>query len=396
MPPWIRLHQVAVVALLTLMGCETNRQAATTDAPPFVFRSLELHQKRPNGARDWDLISPEARYEFNRRLVRARRPEGILYRNDQPTFRISANQATVVNDGELVLLEGEVQLQQLQGQKILIKGDRLRWTPATALLVMEQRPEAIDELTHIKSSKARFNQNTENLTLLGTVQLERWTKQKQGQSRSTQADTVVRSQQADWNLGSGVIQAKGPVLGQRRNEQHIVLQELKAKRLEGNTLEGFIDLIGPVSVVAPQSKGRLEAATTRWLLRDDALISQSPFKGSMKDSKLQGDGFRIEMSNSVVSVLNGCRLNQPGEELKANQCRWNWTSNRVSAQGGVELKRASNQQITRSERLEGTVGKKGTVTFSSPGGLVQSEMTINDGRSQSEQGARRQSSPVSF
>ena len=384
------------MAALLLVGCESDQQASAPEAPPFVFRSLELRQKRADGQRDWDLISPEARYEFNRRLVRASRPEGILYRNDQPSFRISADRATVINDGELVLLEGQVELLQLQGKKVLIKGDRMRWTPATSLLVMEQRPEAIDALTHIKASKAKLNQITEDLTLFGTVQLERWRKPEPGAAAATKAETVVRSREADWNLRSGVLKAKGPVLGQRRDQKHTVLQQLTAQRLEGNTQQGFIDLIGPVAVVSPQRKGRLDASNTRWLFSDDAFVSKAPFRASMQTSKLVGDGFRIDMAQSTVSVLSGCHLSQPKEELRARQCRWNWTTNGVAAQGGVELKRASNQQITRSERLVGTVGKKGIVTFSSPGGLVQSELKIQDDRSKSGGGTKRPSSPVSF
>jgi len=393
--PLRRLRHSALVAALLLVGCESDQQASAPAAPPFVFRSLELRQKRADGQRDWDLTSPEARYEFNRRLVRASRPEGVLYRDDQPSFRISADRATVVNDGELVLLEGRVQLQQLQGQKVLIKGDRLRWTPATSLLVIEQRPEAIDALTHIKASQAKLNQTSEELTLLGTVRLERWSEPDPGEAPATQAETIVRSQQADWNLGSGVLKAQGPVLGKRFNQNNTVLQELKAQRLEGNTQKGFIDLIGPVNVVAPQRKGRLEASTTRWLFSDDALVSASPFRASMQSSDLVGDGFRIDMGNSTVSVLSGCRFSQPGDSLRANQCLWNWTSNRVSAQGGVELRRTSNQQITRSDRLEGTIGNKGTVTFSSPGGSVHSQLQLKDDPSRSSQG-RQRPSQVSF
>ena len=100
----LRLGSSGLVATLLLVGCGSNQQASNPEAPPFVFRSLDLQQKRTNGQRDWDLISPEARYEFKRRLIRARRPEGVLYRDDQPSFRISADRATVVNDGELVLL----------------------------------------------------------------------------------------------------------------------------------------------------------------------------------------------------------------------------------------------------------------------------------------------------
>ena len=384
------------MATLLLVGCGSNQQASNPEAPPFVFRSLDLRQKRTDGQRDWDLISPEARYEFKRRLIRARRPEGVLYRDDQPSFRISADRATVVNDGELVLLEGQVQLQQLQGKKVLITGDRLRWTPSTSLLVMEQRPVAIDALTHIKATKARLNQMSEDLTLLGNVQLERWSQPEPGQAPADEAETVVRSRQADWNLGSGLLKAKGPVLGQRRTQKHTVLQQLTAQRLEGNTQQGFIDLIGPVQVVAPQRDGRLDAANTRWLFRDDALISNAPFRASMEKSKLVGDGFRIDMGQSTVKVLSGCRLSQPKDDLRANQCRWNWTTNDVSAQGGVELKREANQQITRSERLEGSVGKTGLVTFSSPDGLVRSELTINADPSAGDRTEERPPSRVSF
>lgn len=384
-----------MIAALILGGCASVDESTSTEAPPFVFRSLELRQKRPNGEKDWDLTSPEARYEFSRRLVRASRPEGLLYRNNQPAYRIRADRATVINDGQLVLLEGDVQLQQLQGQKVLIKGDRLRWTPPQALLVMEQRPEAIDRLTRIQSERAQLQQRTEDLTLLGNVQLERWNLAPTRQQGS-KADSVVRARQTQWNLGSGSLEAQGPVLGQRRGPGHQTLQQLHAKRLSGNTVKGFLDLIGPVKVLAPDRDGRLDATTTRWLFADDALLNDQPFEASMKDSRLSGRGFRIAMGQTTVNVLSGCELKQPGDQLQASRCSWNWTTNQVEAQGNVRLQRKANQQITRSDRLVGSVGRNGTVVFSSPGGSVQSELKINDSLKRPSMQEKDRSSPVSF
>lgn len=394
--PWRRRPAVlAALAALILSGCDSPDEASSTEAPPFVFRSLELRQKRPNGKRDWDLTSPEARYEFSRRLVRASRPEGLLYRDNQPAYRIRADRATVVNDGQLVLLEGNVQLQQLQGQKVLIKGDRLRWTPPQALLVMEQRPEAIDRLTRIQSQLAQLHQRSQDLTLLGTVQLERWI-QTPGLQQGRHADSVVRVRQTRWNLGTGALEADGPVLGQRRGKDHQTLQQLHAKRLSGNTAKGFLDLIGPVKVVAPKRDGRLEATTPRWLFEEDALVSDHPFKAFMNDSRLSGQAFRIAMGQTTVTVINGCQLTQPGDQLKASRCAWNWSTNRVQAQGNVELQRKANQQITRSDRLEGSVGRNGTVVFTSPGGSVQSQLKIKDNSNRSQSRGKDRSTPVSF
>ena len=376
---------------VVLVGCETLQDSGSTQAPPFVFRSLDMRQKRPNGERNWDLKSPEARYEFSRRLVKARRPEAILYRNNQPNFEVKADRATVINDGELVLLEGKVEVQQLQGRKVLFRGDRLRWIPPKSLLVMEQRPEAIDRLTRVRSTTARLHQITQDLTLFGTVQLERW-RPDQRKSNQGQADTVVGTRKTLWNLGTGELTAQGPVLGQRRGDNTKVLQQLHAQSLKGNTKDGFIDLIAPVQVLAPDRKGKLDAATTRWLIQKDALYSPKPFQAKMQDAELQGTGFRIAMGDSTVTVLNKCQLNQPGEQLTASICRWNWATDRVAAQGNVELRRKANQQITRSERLTGRVGKKGTVVFSSPDGSVKSQLNIKDDPSRPPTQNKRQPS----
>ena len=380
---------------VVLVGCEALQDSGSTQAPPFVFRSLDMRQKRPNGERNWDLKSPEARYEFSRRLVKARRPEAILYRNNQPNFEVKADRATVINDGELVLLEGKVEVQQLQGRKVLFRGDRLRWIPPKSLLVMEQRPEAIDQLTRVRSTTARLHQITQDLTLFGTVQLERW-RPDQRKANQGQADTVVGTRKTLWNLGTGELTAQGPVLGQRRGDNTKVLQQLHAQSLKGNTKDGFIDLIAPVQVLAPDRKGKLDAATTRWLMQKDALYSPKPFQAKMQDAELQGTGFRIAMGDSTVTVLNKCQLNQPGEQLTASICRWNWATDRVAAQGNVELRRKANQQITRSERLTGRVGKKGTVVFSSPEGSVKSQLNIKDDPSRPPSQNKRRPSRVSF
>ena len=114
---------------------------------------------------DWSLNSPEARYELSRQLVRARDPIALLYKDGKPSFRVQSDLALVVNDGEQILLEGDVRLQQLNGAKLLIQGDRLRWQPEKGLLLIEQRPRATDGTSRIGASEAQLQQRTNDLTL---------------------------------------------------------------------------------------------------------------------------------------------------------------------------------------------------------------------------------------
>ena len=99
-----------VILSALVLGCSssTGNRSQTVAPPPFVFRKLELEQKKSSGDVDWKLSSPEARYELSRRLVRAKRPEGVLYSKNKPSFKIRADFAIVINDGEQIMLEGDV------------------------------------------------------------------------------------------------------------------------------------------------------------------------------------------------------------------------------------------------------------------------------------------------
>ena len=386
------LSSCLLAGLPFLSGCADENTPVAVEAPPFVFRSLELEQKASNGQRQWSLSSPEARYELNKRLVRARRPVGLLFRNGKPSFRIQSDLAQVINDGEKILLEGNVKLQQLTGAKLLIQGDRLRWRPEQGVLTMEQRPRASDQESRISSRTAVLQQTTNELTLTGTVQLDRWS----GADRTIPPDSSLRSGKAQWNLDSGQLKANGPVLGQRRDQEGTVLEQLEGQSLNGNTLKGEITVLSPVTLRIPREKGVLRAQATTWLFRKQVIRSTEPFEADLDRTRITGDGFRADLGETTVDVNGACEIRQPGEVLEAERCSWNWDSEDVLAEGQVRLRRDENDQVTRATRLEGTVGKEGRISFTAPGSKVQSEVRLPSEGKGGTPGSRPQPNPVSF
>ena len=381
-----------LVALLLLTGCVSEQPAATVQSPPFVFRSLKLEQKTRKGLMDWSLNSPEARYELNRRLVRAVQPVGVLYRKGKPSFKVQSDLALVVNDGEQILLEGDVKLQQLNGSKLLIQGDRLRWRPQEGVLLIEQRPRAVDQDSRISSSKAQLLQTTNDLTLKGVVQLERWTES----SDPSKPDTTLRTGEAQWNLDSGVLNAEGPVLAQRRNLEGTVLQQLQGRSLQGNTRAGDLKVTAPVVVRMPPQKGVLKAQDIMWNFRSQIVRTEQPFEAELDRTRIFGSAFQAELKNTTVLIQDDCRIQQPGESLDARTCTWNWGTEEVLAEGNVVVKRDANDQLTRASKLVGRVGEKGRITFTAPGGRVESQVRFPADRPVDRTPRPRKSAPVEF
>jgi len=355
----------ALVASALLAACSPRRPMAVAPTPSFVFRSLDLSQRADNGNRDWDLISPEARYDLSSRTIRARRPEGVLYQNDQPRYRITADLATVLRDGELVVLEGSVQLRQLNQRGLTIEGDNLIWTPSQSQMVINQRPKANDGQTEIRSRELTFQQDTEVLMFSGPTQLNRV-------DQTSAASTVVRGGSGSWNLKSGLMQAPGPVQAARSDGR-----TLSASGLDGNTLDGYLDLQKPVMLELERDRGRITAGRTRWLFSEQQLQSDQAVQADLKNSKVQGTGFKLDERTGTVIISSDCRMQQKTETLTARRCAWNWRRERVVADGDVVLRRMDPEQITRASRMEAKISEDGEIRFGQSGARVESTIKLS-------------------
>ncbi|KGG24711.1 MULTISPECIES: LPS export ABC transporter periplasmic protein LptC [unclassified Prochlorococcus] len=375
-----------------MVGCQESPSIQKKSSVPFVFKSLELRHKQADGSRDWDLNSPLARYELGSRVVRARNPEGVLYKENKPSFEISAQAATVLNDGETVLLEGNVMVQQLTGEKVLIIGDRLRWSPNESKMVIEQRPQALDNISRISAKKVLFQQLTQELVFKGPTKFERWEKQR---NNNQDPSIVIRGRNGLWNLDSGKLNAMGPILGHRIVSKNDIPQQLTATRLQGNTKKGYLDLIKPVTLMIPEQKASLLAQTTRWKFNSEKLESNQPFIATQEKSTYRGNSFKVDLAHTRVEIPQNCELSQPGEQLNAEKCIWNWRTEEVQAIGDVILKRDANNHITKSDKLEGRIGEEGTVSFSSSGSKVRSQLTI-EGSEEKLKPSSKSSPPIQF
>jgi LPS export ABC transporter protein LptC len=371
--------QLRWVSTIILSGClfsscasKPATQNENQSSTPFIFRSLDLKQRRPDGVRDWELTSPEARYNTAARTVRARIPKGILYFEDKPSFMISAEHATVLNDGELVVLEGTVRLKRLGAEPLLIQGDRLVWRPALSTMVINQRPSALNRNSKIVSNSLIFQQESGQLLFSGPTKLSRWEK---NYSSTLDPQTVITAGNGRWNLNTGIIAAVGPILANQVNGR-----ELTAASIQGNTKENFIDLKAPVQFKLEQDDAIVDAGETRWNFERDQLSSKAPVSASLPKGNVSGVGFTIDIRNNLLTVSNSCRVAQPDKDLRAKSCTWDWGKDLLTAAGNVNLKESKTGQVQSAEQMEGAFNPDGSIRFEPARDRVKTQIKLNTGK----------------
>ena len=347
------LIPLTLVALLT--GCASTPDQAQEESTPFVFSALDLNQRRDDGSRDWDLSSPEARYNLMDRTVQAQRPAGVVYRSNQPYLRLSADQATLINDGEQIILEGRVQLQQLTAQRLLIEGERLVWTPVESRIVIDRQPRVLDSRSRLSAERFVLMEDRDQLRLDGPTRLEHWPERR---TQKTKAETEILGGSGSWNLHTGQLSVAGPVTATRSNNSR-----LTAASLQGDTSAEVLDLVQPVRLDLGEDGGSVAAGTTRWLYAEQRFQSSAPVEGRRKAMRMRGVGFVLDEQQSTLLVTSDCQLQQPEEQLDAQQCLWNWRTQQIVAKSDAQ-------------RLEGRLGDDDRFQFDSPAGRVRSQFRL--------------------
>jgi LPS export ABC transporter protein LptC len=359
----LALALVIGLPLASLLGC--TRKATPPQKPqPFVFRSLNLRQQDGKGRPAWELTSPMARYDLQRRVATASDPRGVVYAGGKPRYKVEATSGLVINDGQVIQLEGKVRILVLGTRPSVISGDRVRWTPSRHLMEIDRRPLLTESSSRLSATTARFLLDKDKLELRGPTRL-------------LQPELDLRVAQADWLASTGALNAKGPVKGVRRPKgEKATVQTVTGSALVGNTRDEVVDLLAPVRFVDPSRKAVLDAQRTHWNVKEQILSTALPFTGSVDQMHVAGDSLQLLIRQKTAIIPTGCRLRQPGERLRARECRWDWGTQGIAAFGDVQLERDQNQQITRSQQLNGKLGSKGLAEFSTPGGRVRSELRV--------------------
>lgn len=357
-------------ALALLSGCSRQGAESAPRRPtPFVFQALNLRQQDGQGRLLWRVSSPEARYDLSRHLAQARQLRGEIHVNGQALYRLLASHGTVINDGQVIQLEGDVRIERFGPDPVTIRASRMRWYPQQQRIELDRSAEARNPQLLLQAQRATLLLAQDRLELRGQPRLQR------RPSNGPESDLSLRVNALDWSPGNGRLTATGPVMANALGSG-AETGNLQASSLSGNTLHRRLELQAPVMLSVPERRAWLKAQQTVINLSDNSVSSAAPFTAAVGALNISGQAFNLALDQQLVTLPSGCRLVQPDANLEAGSCRWNWQSQTIQAGGGVVLRRPQQQQQTRAASLSGRLGPDGLLILRAPGSKVRSTLRL--------------------
>tara|TARA_Y100001968_G_C19254507_1_gene666103 strand:+ start:61 stop:861 length:801 start_codon:yes stop_codon:yes gene_type:complete len=206
----LRLTIIFLVIITLTVSCNNNTDQTIIDKK-IEAKNFELKQNKDNGDINWKLISSNAKYLGTEQSITADKPIVDFFTDSNPQYRITSKTLQIKDNGEQIIMNNNILVTQLRGQKLTIEADKLVW---------------------------KTQNNTFKLS--GNVVINRYMYKP---SLNPEIDLKLTTDNLSWNNNTGLIQAYTPIKGIVRPNDNLGYTKIDSESLSGNTKEGLISLI---------------------------------------------------------------------------------------------------------------------------------------------------------
>ena len=322
---------LCVAACLLLAGCASPTLVTTLQqGEPHQLQAFTLQHYPSEGGLTLSLSSPKARHDWNRKSSVVATPQVLVHRDGVPVYEIRAQRGLLLGNNRLVQLDGTVKLVHLQEPSTVVTGERLRWDTGRGRMAVTVNLEVTRQDMQATAGWAEFDFGSKDLTLHDQVVVL---------DRSPPADDLhLEATTLHWNLGSGDLRAPGLVKGWQ-NDPAGEVQSLEGVNLTGNSQGRWLQLQAPVRLQTRRAGQWQARDAVLWWLDEQRLESPGLLEAQVGEQQISGRSAALDLQQGMVTIAEDCRFHQPGENLTAQQCRWDWQEKTIAARGGVLLQR---------------------------------------------------------
>lgn len=374
---WIRsitLPVVLVALIVTTAACRSGSRGAERLAEDssaaqdlnsnLTFSNITLEQVDDNGQVLWKVKAEEALYSPDQKNAEITNPDGELYQDGKPVYRIQARKGEVRKDGNRIFLRGNVVATDVESGAVL-RGNELEWQPEKDLLIVRGNVKGTHPQIDVTGTEARASNRTRQVELTGAPIVA---VTKDEPKLRLQGERIV------WKLDAEQVLSDRPVqVQQLQGEQ--VTDQANSNRAEVNLQTKIVKLMESAILTLADPPLQISGNSLQWNVNERTLVSDQPVTVLQREENiiLTANQGRMEMEPKIAYFNGNVRASGLADQtlLTSNRLTWNIASQRVEAEGNVVYTQPDPPATLRGPRAVGRLQDK-TIVVS--GGRVETQV----------------------
>ncbi|MDX2211659.1 MAG: LPS export ABC transporter periplasmic protein LptC [Oculatellaceae cyanobacterium bins.114] len=345
---------VLVITLLLTMGCRPRNRTAERLAEDsaaaqeiesnLTFNNITLEQANEQGQTLWNVHADQAIYSQNKQVAQVTNPNGELFQDGKPIFRVQARRGEVRENGQTILLRGQIVATDIKSGAVL-RGNELEWNPAQGLLVVRGNLRGSHPRFQLTANEGRLMTRARRMELSGQVV-----------GLASNPTVRLQGEQLTWNMDAETAVSDRPLRIDRLQGSQI-LDTATGQRAEFNlktkiatlTQNAFLNLADPPVQVSGNS--------LIWNLASRRVNANQPLTVVHRQQQvtLSANQGQIDLQKQVLYLTQNVRAvgQRNQSQLQSDRLTWNIPTQDFVAEGNVNYRQNNPLVTSRGPRATG-------------------------------------------
>ena len=354
-----QLNILLTVVLVLTFGCQTSTPDAnqpvsdTRSDTQLVLNNAVLKQSNQNKL--WKIKADRIVYSEDKQTATLDKVIGNLLQDDKIILKISANKGTVSDNGNLILLNGDIIVSDSRNDSV-INANAIEWRPQENLLLIKDDLAGIYPNLRITATQGKYFTDRESLEIQGNVI-----------ATTNQPSLQLKSDRLMWDIPQEKITSPD-ALEIVRYDKKTITDKLTSDRAEVNLTENTVVLNENIELITLDPQLQMATDSLTWNYQQRTGKTDRPIQIVDRDRQisLTGNGGEIDLVRSIAKLRNGVKgiSSSKPSELYARQLTWNIDTEKIEATGNVIYEQSDPQAYLTGEKAAGTLGDNDIVVTS--------------------------------
>lgn len=376
--PWWLVGTVSLF-LLIAVGVRTCRtpqsdlsDSTATDQEEFVpgltLKDVTLEQQDESGQLLWKVDAEEVTYSPNQEIANLSNLNGELYQDGELLYRVRADNGTILENGQTIVLEDNIVATGIQNQ-MTIKGQTLEWTPEDDVLIVKNGLSGTHPQIRATADEARVYDRENRMELEGSVVATTVVENPQ-----TEPWLKLQGETLQWQWEAETLNSDRP-LRVERFENNQVKEVLVGQKGLVELAEDRVTLTESVQAQLLNIPLEMTSKQAIWDVEQQTILAEENVRVVNKKEKVTVTSQRGEFNLANQTAFFTKDVLAIGQEnnsrLTSDRLTWNLEEQTVLAEGSVVYQQTNPQVNIQGPRARGRIAEQTVVI---DGGQVVTEI----------------------
>jgi LPS export ABC transporter protein LptC len=393
-----RLLAVLLCGILVSCGTKTTtpKEKPKTGENKFTLDNFSIEQANQQGQLWWKLQAKQATYTIDRKIAKVNDLSGEFYQDGKVVMRLSAKTADIEQDGERVVLRGNVTASETRNQ-LVVNSQELEWQPQKDLLTIsknvianhpqakatadrgqyisrQQRLEMFDKIVvvapaeslRLQTNYLRWEVETKDISSNQPVLVERF--------REDKLIERMQSNEIAYNLDRQVAEISGKI---RFNSLEQAMQ-VTANSGTWSVKKELVSLRDQIQFAGTQPPLKVTANSAQWNIPQQTITASQSLEifHQTEQATFTANSGAIDLKQNIAKLTGDARGRSTRNQasLKAENITWAIDTQQITGQGGVRYQQTNPQLVLTGTTGIGKLQDQTVVVTGSAQQLVETEI----------------------